>query len=165
MKPNPIDNRFLIGLRESLNVIMFVSGALMTLFVVVQVIARYLFHSPLSWTEEFSRIMFFWITFVGAAIALRTDQHITVTAFVNILPARIRLLINIIVRLLTIPFVIIVSYGGIKISWSMKASSTPALRISLAWFYVPVAIGGIFLTFYAIFKLIDVIYSSRGDSA
>jgi len=33
------------------------------------------------WTEEVSRILFIWITFVGAYIALKMHSHISVETF------------------------------------------------------------------------------------
>jgi len=42
----------------------------------IQVIARYVFNSSLSWSEELSRYLFIWQTWLGASVALRYDKHI-----------------------------------------------------------------------------------------
>src|SRR5512136_2038229 len=50
----------------------------MTLLVFFQVANRYMIGWIVPWTEEVSRILFIWITFVGAYIALKTNSHIAV---------------------------------------------------------------------------------------
>ena len=45
----------------------------MTLLVFFQVANRYIIGWIVPWTEEVSRILFIWITFVGAYIALKIE--------------------------------------------------------------------------------------------
>ena len=37
--------------------------------VFAQVVTRYVFHSPLAWSEELARYMFIWLVWIGAAYA------------------------------------------------------------------------------------------------
>jgi len=53
----------------------------MTLLVFFQVANRYIIGWVVPWTEEVSRILFIWITFVGAYIALKMHSHIAVSSF------------------------------------------------------------------------------------
>ena len=53
----------------------------MTLLVFFQVANRYIIGWIVPWTEEVSRILFIWITFAGAYIALKTNSHIAVHTF------------------------------------------------------------------------------------
>ena len=55
----------------------------MTSLVFFQVANRYIIGWIVPWTEEVSRILFIWITFVGAYIALKTNSHISVETFFN----------------------------------------------------------------------------------
>ena len=55
----------------------------MTSLVFFQVTNRYIIGWIVPWTEEVSRILFIWITFVGAYIALKTNSHIAVITFFN----------------------------------------------------------------------------------
>ena len=47
----------------------------MVAVVFLQVLNRYVFNNPLSWTEEVSRIIFIYMTFLGAYWALRQLTH------------------------------------------------------------------------------------------
>jgi len=49
---------------------------IMLVLVSVQVITRYIFNNPISWTEEMARFILVWITFIGAAISLKQNQHV-----------------------------------------------------------------------------------------
>ena len=55
----------------------------MTLLVFFQVVNRYIIGWIVPWTEEVSRILFIWITFVGAYIALKANSHIAVSSLFN----------------------------------------------------------------------------------
>ena len=65
---SPLD-KFLRGMLISLM-------ALLVLAVTWQVVSRYLFASPSSWTEEVARFLLIWIGTLGAAYAFRTNMHI-----------------------------------------------------------------------------------------
>ena len=41
-----------------------------------QVISRYVFASPSSWTEEIARFLLIWISLSGAVYAFRTGMHL-----------------------------------------------------------------------------------------
>ena len=60
--------------------------ALMTILVFLHVLFRDLFNTPLGWSEEIARFAFVWLSFLGAAILIRTDGHIRVALFVDRLP-------------------------------------------------------------------------------
>ena len=53
----------------------------MTSLVFFQVANRYMIGWIVPWTEEVSRILFIWTTFVGAYIALKMNSHIAVETF------------------------------------------------------------------------------------
>jgi tripartite ATP-independent transporter DctM subunit len=49
------------------------------------VIARYVFHSPLLWADELAAILFLWLAMLGAVIALRRGEHMRLTSFVALM--------------------------------------------------------------------------------
>ena len=48
----------------------------------IGVIARYLFRSPLMWTDELAQAVFLWLGMIGAIIALNRGEHMRMTALV-----------------------------------------------------------------------------------
>ena len=47
--------------------------ALESLILFAGVISRYVFNSPLTWSDELASILFLWLAMLGAVIALRRD--------------------------------------------------------------------------------------------
>ena len=47
------------------------------------VVSRYVFDSPLIWTDELATFLFLWLAMFGAVVALRRDGHMRLTTFVN----------------------------------------------------------------------------------
>jgi tripartite ATP-independent transporter DctM subunit len=47
------------------------------------VVSRYVFDSPIMWTDELGTFLFLWLAMFGAVVALRRDGHMRLTTFVN----------------------------------------------------------------------------------
>ena len=47
------------------------------------VIARYVFHAPLVWSDELASILFLWLSMLGAVVALRRGEHMRMTGLVS----------------------------------------------------------------------------------
>ena len=68
-----------------------VTGFLIMFFVLLaQVIMRYVFNSPLTWSEETARFIFVYVSFVGISFAYRQKAHIRMEAVVKLLPPGIQ---------------------------------------------------------------------------
>jgi len=58
----------------------------MVILVFSNVVLRYVFRSGITFSEEFSRWLFVWLTFFGAIIAMREHTHLGMDSFVTRLP-------------------------------------------------------------------------------
>jgi tripartite ATP-independent transporter DctM subunit len=47
------------------------------------VVSRYVFDSPLMWTDELGAFLFLWLSMLGTVVALRNDGHMRLTTLVN----------------------------------------------------------------------------------
>ncbi len=54
------------------------------------VVARYVFNSPLTWSDELASILFLWLAMLGAVIALRRGEHMRLTTLVGNMTPRAR---------------------------------------------------------------------------
>ena len=66
-------------IQKLINIFLSVAIFAMTLIIFLQVISRYIFNSPLVWSEELSRYLFVWISFLAIADAVRTKSHIALS--------------------------------------------------------------------------------------
>ena len=58
----------------------------MVVMVMVHVLARYVFHTSFSHTEEIVRYLFVWATFLGASAATLRDRHLSIAGAFRFLP-------------------------------------------------------------------------------
>lgn len=70
-------------INKALEFTLVVILATMSILVFINVVLRYGFHSSISMTEELSRYLFVWLTFLGAILAFNENQHVRVTMLID----------------------------------------------------------------------------------
>jgi TRAP-type C4-dicarboxylate transport system permease small subunit len=70
------------------------------------VISRYVFNSPIIWTDELATFLFLWLAMFGAVVAIRGDGHMRLTTFVNWCPPKWGNRLGTVAALVVIVFVI-----------------------------------------------------------
>ena len=127
-------------------------GALVGAIVAITLAAvwwRYVLNAPLAWPEQISRIMFVWITFVGAAVLYRERLHVAIDMFMAPLPRAARRGVGWAIELLILAFNAVLLVYGLKLSVDTLDQTFGALDITPASFYfaAPVAAGMMILYF------------------
>lgn len=97
------------------------------------VVARYVLHVPLVWTDELASILFLWLSMLGAVIALRRGQHMRMTAFIDRVSPHIRLLLEGFALSASMAFLVLFLYPAFEYAYEESYIVTPALEISNAW--------------------------------
>jgi TRAP-type C4-dicarboxylate transport system permease small subunit len=118
------------------------TSALAILLVVMslQVISRYVFDDPFSWTEEVSRHLYIYMVFFGASAAIRDRSHVAVNMAVAYLPALPRLLLALGMNALILGFLGVMIWAG----WSLVQRNldvpTVTLEIPFAMVYAVIPV-------------------------
>ena len=108
------------------------------LLIFSQIFMRTILNYSLSWTEELSRYIFIWQTWLGTSIALKYKQHIRVEILINIFKkAKNKKILEISVNLIWIAFSIFLLYAGTLLCKSMIARNvlSSGMRIPLVFVY------------------------------
>jgi len=103
--------------------------AVMVVLVFGNVVLRYGFNSGLTVSEEVSRWLFIWMTFLGAVVALREHGHLGVDMVVQKLPPigkKACLVLSHAVMLFTVWLLFTGSVAQAKINWDNAAPVTGA---------------------------------------
>ena len=79
-------DRSIDGMCRLFGVLMVTCLALMVLMVFGNVVLRYGFNSGITASEELSRWLFVWMTFLGAVVAVRRHAHLGTDVLVSRLP-------------------------------------------------------------------------------
>lgn len=118
--------------------------AAMTAIILLQVFYRYVLNQPLSWTEEVSRFMMVWMTFLIAPIAYREGSNVSIDMIAALLKGRahylLQLLLNILVMVIVVTFmwVLLKERGIVASGWGRTASS---VNITMFWVYLAMPVG------------------------
>ncbi|HSI41351.1 MAG TPA: TRAP transporter small permease [Xanthobacteraceae bacterium] len=109
--------------------------AIMVVLVFGNVVLRYGFNSGITLSEEVSRWMFVWLTFLGAIVALREHAHLGVDSLVRRLPLagkKACFLLSHGLMIYATVLLVIGTWQQAVINWDVVA---PASGLSVAVFY------------------------------
>jgi TRAP-type C4-dicarboxylate transport system permease small subunit len=120
---------------RSLEIIMVLLLAAMTLMVLGNVVLRYVFDSGLVVSEELSRFLFVWLTFIGAVVVARENMHLGVETLVALLGRRGRVLCLVLSDLLTVLCCSIFFWGTWQQADINATFYAPVTGISMLWVY------------------------------
>lgn len=108
------------GLSRLLGIVIGICLAIMVVLVFGNVVLRYAFNSGISISEEMSRWLFLWMTFLGAIIALRENAHLGTDVLTSRLPLMGKRVCAVIARLLML-----------YISWLLMSGSWSQILINM----------------------------------
>ncbi|MFC2990550.1 MAG: TRAP transporter small permease [Halomonas sp.] len=134
-----------VDLLESVAMVAFMSIA--TIITTIQVVYRYGFNGSLFWAEEVVIYSIICMSFVGASMGVRHGAHISVDVLNAFVPPAINRWLHIIAAVLGIAFAGFLTYYGFDLYFNTlgRGQLTAALRLPMAWFYLPIGISGILL--------------------
>ena len=150
---SPLD-KFLRGM-------LIVLMASLVLAVTWQVVSRYLFASPSSWTEEVARFLLIWIGTLGAAYAFRTNMHIGL----DLLPRKLTGVAARNLHWFTLAVIIVFAFtvlvigagsgsgvgGGslVYLTWDLRQYSA-VLGLPISFVYSVIPLTGVLIVIYSI---------------
>lgn len=109
--------------------------AAMVLLVFGNVVLRYVFNTGITISEEASRWLFVWMTFVGAIIALRTHSHLGMDSVVSRLPTAAKKACFLVSNLLMLYALGLLLYGSWQQTLINLDNKAPATGLSSGWYY------------------------------
>ena len=116
---------------------------LITIVVPWGVFTRYVLHSAASWPEPMAILLSIVLTFFGAAMGVRSGQHMRVTVLRDLLPRALRLTVDLAAEALLAGVALFMVVWGVKlvqVTWFQVIAEFPALSVGIT--YLPIPIGG-----------------------
>jgi TRAP-type C4-dicarboxylate transport system permease small subunit len=133
--------RMLALLERALACLGSASLALLAAGVFAQVVLRYAFGITPVWSEEICRLLLVWIVVCGAAVSVRTNQHIRVEFIVERFPARLRRAWYLLVDLATLTLFAVLVGAGIEAVMFNHAISSVALLWPMSYLIAAIPLG------------------------
>jgi TRAP-type C4-dicarboxylate transport system permease small subunit len=134
--------------------------AAMVIDVTIQVIWRYVFQDPPTWTEEAARYLFAWEIFLGAGLAFGRKAHIVVDAVFMALRGTARRVFVIVGDLIVLAFLLVLLWQGIGMVALTGNTFSTALHLNIGVVYAALPIGA---AIGAVFLVANLIRFLGGD--
>lgn len=126
----------------------------MVVMVFGNVVLRYLFNDGIISSEELSRFLFIWITFLGAIVTMRDNAHLGLDSVVRMLSLRGKKTAFALSNLLMLGCCALMFYGTFKQHGINATTRSPVTEIPMSWVYGVGYIASIAMSLMIIGKLV-----------
>lgn len=118
------------------------------------VVSRYVFHSPLIWSDELASILFLWLAMFGAAVAFRRGEHMRMTAMVAGASPRLRAWLDLVGICAALAFLLLIAAPAYEYAYEESYITTPALSLVNSWRAAALPVGIALMALFAALRLI-----------
>ena len=119
------------------------------------VVSRYVFNSPLMWTDELANFLFLWLAMLGMVVAFRRDGHMRLTAFVNSLSRERGEWLGTVGALVVIAFVLEILFPAIQYLQIQQSTQLITLPLSDGYRVLALLVGMSLLAIVALLRLLE----------
>ena len=125
--------------------------------VIVEVFFRYFLGFSLYWSNELATFLFVYLVFFGGSVALKRGELINVAFVKDRLPLKWERGATLFVFLIMLAFSLMAStFCTVLIQTSIKTKTvSPAMLIPMAFIYLPIFLGFVFLAFFSFIGLLN----------
>ena len=150
--------KFRTALNKALELLAGLSMAVMVILTTYQVIARYIFNSPSTWSEELVGYLFGWSTLFGATIVSGERGHMNIPILVDRMNPPLRKAFHILWEVVAFVFsAAILVFGGIQVSNLAMGQQTSSLGVAVGVFYWAMPICGVVILLYSVLNIIGIV--------
>lgn len=158
------------GLRNALDTILHllsgISLTVMTVLTTYQVITRYGFNAPSTWSEELVGFLFAWSTLFGATAVTGERGHMNIPVLVDRFAPPFRKVLHIFAEIIAFLFsAAILVFGGFQVANLAMGQITSSLGMAVGVFYWVMPICGVVMALYTILNIIGIIKGEIGPDA
>jgi tripartite ATP-independent transporter DctM subunit len=141
----------LLGLLVEIPAALLVVAEIIILF--AGVVSRYVFHSPLIWSDELASILFLWLAMFGAVVAFRRAEHMRMTAVVAKCSPSKRAFLEVVGTCAALAFLLMIAMPAYEYAYEESFITTPALQIPNSWRASALPIGIGFMVLFGLLRL------------
>jgi TRAP-type C4-dicarboxylate transport system permease small subunit len=119
---------------------MVLAGA-MTGIILVSVFWRYVLQNSLFWSEELSKMLMVWMTFMAAPIALQRGIHVGIQSLLKAMKGRSHHAMVVAGQLTVLILMGVCVKEGFQLAWFAKRQTASSFDLSMIWPYLSMPIG------------------------
>ena len=148
-------------IRKATETVIVVLFVVLVSAVFLQVVARYAFNNPPTWTEELARYCQVWIIILASSICIRKGSHLAVDYLSHKFPPFMNRSIQIIIGLLVAVYVAVVTFFGWRLMVVGHYQVSPAMQINMSYIYIIFPLGGLLMFVEAVLSVYRIIKKSE----
>lgn len=147
-----------IRLIHNLAALLLLISVTLTFF---QVITRFVFNNPSTWSETMSRSLMIWAVFLAAAAAFRYGAMISVEVIYRLVPPGRHLWLNGGIMVVVLVFLFILGWYGYEMTMRVRHQEVALIYISMSWFYAALPTGAVFSIIGVIARYVELVRDER----
>ena len=135
----------------------------MFLLIVIQIILRYFFRTPVLWINDAATILFIWAILIGVGAAIKNYRLISIDLIYTRLNQKAQLIMELIVTLLMIYASWQMFLGGMSLIQSYGGDTLPLSKIPRLYLYYSIPISSTVITFRVIQRYIISLFKYKSQ--
>jgi TRAP-type transport system small permease protein len=149
-------------LAQSVRVAVVALAVVMLVALSLQVVMRYAFGQPLTWSEELAVACFGWAMLLAIAVGVRDGIHVRMDLLVDLLPRHFRLLLERLIALAIAGAGSFLAWSGWNYTTDSSGLTSAAMAYPMAWLYGSAPVCGALI---AVFGLEHALFGAPAGSA
>ncbi len=146
-------------------VVLAVMLIVMMILAFLQVLLRFVFKSPLPWSEGLLTYLFVWSSFIGAALGMNTMEHFCIDALVDLLPEKVQRIIEGFIYLLLLSVSVFLVYKGYGLAIAQKMIRMPSMKASMVMPYMCIPVSFCLIAIHSLCNLILMFDRKKEEAA
>ncbi|MGD9347541.1 MAG: TRAP transporter small permease [Candidatus Aminicenantes bacterium] len=145
-------------IRKATEVIIVILFVVLVSAVFLQVVARYAFNNPPTWTEELARYCQVWIIILASSICIRKGSHLAVDYLSHKFSPFLNRFVQILIGILVAIYVAVVTVFGWRLMVVGHYQVSPAMQINMSFIYVIFPMGGFLMFVEAVLSVYKIVF-------
>jgi TRAP-type C4-dicarboxylate transport system permease small subunit len=146
---------------RAIEALLVLALAAMVCLVFGNVVLRYGFDSGILISEEISRVLFIWVTFLGGVLVMREGGHLGVDLVTAILPRAGQRTCRIVSDIAIIACCVLLAVGSYVQTLLNLGNAAPISGLPTGWSYAAGLVAGVAIGGIALFDLIRVAFGGE----
>ncbi len=142
---------------KTLDALLFVILGAMACTMAANVFCRSVLNFSLYWGDELTQVLMVWLTFLGAAVAMREHAHYRFDYFSRVLRGRAKRVYQFITKIIVLATIVLLLYWSMQVTVRIRGWIMPAMEYSRAWVYGACPVGSIFMLIYGLRDLVQFV--------
>lgn len=120
-----------------------------------QVVARFVFEQPSSWTEEFMRRLLIWMVALGVVVAFRNGALVSVDLMLRTSRGVWRTLVRSTITASSLAFLAVLAWQGFILVARTRSQTFASVDMSMAWAYAALPVSAVLAMLAAVAHHLD----------